>query len=165
VLELARAEAAVVLCAASPEAVDAVEALGGVLRVAPDEALVLGPVGSVEALVTDVRGRATANDDDAIVLDATDGWTIWTVRGSRAREAFTFLSALELPHEGSIQGEVARVHVKVVARGDRLDLLVPSMWGDHLRGRIRADCAHLGVVELPGPIPWTPAEGSQGDRT
>lgn len=153
-LELALTRATVVLCSASPDAVDTVEAVGDALRVAPDEALLLGPDGSAEALIAAATARSAALDDDAVVLDATDGWTIWTLGGDAARMAFAYLSAIELPDEGFVQGEVARVHAKVVVRGDRVHLLVPAMWSAHLRSRILSDLEPLEVRELTGPQPW-----------
>jgi len=163
VLELAPTEASVVLCAAA-EAVDAVAGLGDVLRVAPDEAMLVGPPGTAPELVEAAADLVIGLDGDAVVLEATDGWTIWNLRGPEARDAFTYLSALELPEDGFVQGDVAGVPVKVRADGERLRLLVPSMWGTHLRERILSDCVHLGVMERPGPVPWVvePPAGRQG---
>ncbi len=154
VLELAATEAALVLCVAEPEAVDAVAELADAIRIAPDEALLVGSPGSAPDLMAAATDVAAALDEDAVVLDATDGWSIWTLAGDGPREALAYLSALEPPEDGVVQGEVARVPAKVLVRGDRVHLLVPAMWGAHLRERIVADCAHLGVVERPHPDPW-----------
>ena len=153
-LELAPTQAAVVLCTAAPEAVDAAVAVAETIRLAPDEALLLGPAGTADATVAAAAERAVAVDDDAVVLDATDGWTIWTLMGDDARLAFTSLSALRLPEEGTVLGDVAHVHAKVVVRADRLHLLVPAMWGAHLRASILREAAHLGVTERAEPEPW-----------
>ncbi len=149
-VELSRTQAAVALVTASPEAVDAAVAGLEAIRTAPDEALVLGAPGSGADLATTLGERALAVDDDAIALDATDGWAAWTLSGTDARAAFAFLSMLHLPEgDGSTQGEVARVPAKVVTSGERLTLLVPAMWEAHLRQRVLADCASLGVTETP----------------
>jgi len=164
VLELAPTEASVVLCVAEPPAVDVVTELGDVLRVAPDEALLLASPGSAGELVAAATRLAAELDEDAVVLEATDGWAIWTLRGDRAREAFAHLSALELPGSGFTQGEVAGVAAKVLVDGERIHLLVPSMWEAHLRERIVADCAHLGAIERDRPSPWgadTPDERAE----
>jgi sarcosine oxidase gamma subunit len=158
VLELAATEATVVLCCASPEAVDAAMALSDVVRVAPDEAMVLGPSGTAETLIATTTERIEA-------LDGTDGWTICTLEGDAARNAFTYLSALELPQDGFVQGDVAHVHAKVVVRGDRLHVLVPAMWGAHLRERIVSDCAPLGVHERADAEPWVVAKRPRRKRT
>jgi hypothetical protein len=155
VVELARTEVALVLVTATPEAVDA--AVEGVeaIRTAPDEALVFGAPGSGPELATAAGDRARAVDDDAVMLDATDGWAAWTLEGADARAALTYLSALHLPEgDGATQGEVAHVPAKIVTRGDSVHLLVPAMWEAHLRERVLADCAALGVTEAPEPHPW-----------
>ncbi len=40
-------------------------------------------------------------DDDALVMDVTDGWTIWTLGGTDVHDAFERLSMLALPRPGS----------------------------------------------------------------
>lgn len=119
---------------ASPEACDR---LPEAHRVAPDEAMVLGD--PPEGLEATVRGL----DPDALVLDVTDGWSLLELAGPGAREAFARISELELPERGFVQGEVARVGVRVLAEGDRLRLLVPAMWAEHVRERILTDAAEL----------------------
>ena len=66
-----------------------------------------------------------------------------TLEGPGSREAFARLSGLELPIEGSLVGEVARVGVRILVDRDRIDLLVPSMVSAHVRERIETDCAEL----------------------
>jgi hypothetical protein len=154
VLELVPTEADVVLCAASAEAVDAVAGVAEPVRVAPDEVLLLGPAGTGGATLATASELAVAIDDDAVVLDATDGWAIWTLEGDDARMAFSHLSALRLPDAGVIQGEVAHVHAKVVVRPDRVHMLVPAMWGEHLRVSVLREGAHLGVRERADREAW-----------
>ena len=47
------------------------------------------------------------------------------------------------PHEGWVQGEVARAAAKVIVERDRLTVLVPAMLGAHVEERIRADAAEV----------------------
>ncbi len=82
-------------------------------------------------------------DPDAVVLDVSDGWAVHTLEGPDAREAFSRLSELDLPDAGFVQGEAARIGIRVLVEGDRLDLLVPSALAAHLHERIEADCAEL----------------------
>ncbi len=137
-VELAAAGVSVVGCFAAPVALDSLGGIAGTMacRVAPDEAMILGARGSAAEIVRVATSRARAEDPDAVVLDVTDGWAVWTIAGDGAREAFARLSAVVLPPEGFTQGNVANLPVKVVALPDRLHLLVPAMWGAHLRGRI-----------------------------
>jgi hypothetical protein len=60
---------------------------------------------------------------------------------------------LELPKAGVVQGDVARLPVKVVADGERLHLLVPSSWSEHLRERILSLVPDVG--EDAEPHAWT----------
>ncbi len=116
---------------------EACDRLPEAYRIAPDEVMVIGePPVELETSVRQI-------DPDALVLDVSDGWSLLELGGPDAREAFARISELELPGRGFIQGEVTGVGVRVLAEGDRLRLLVPAMWTDHVRERIRADAAEL----------------------
>ena len=112
-------------------------------RVAEDELLLLCARDDVGEIVREVRDRLGAGDADTLVLDVTDGWAAVTLSGRDPRGAFAFLSALELPVEGFVQGEVVRVPAKVVVEADRIHVLVPSMVEAHLHDRLRRRLAHL----------------------
>ena len=101
--------------------------------------MVLGEPGAAPTVSID--------DPAAVVLDVTDGWTVLTLSGDRVRDAFAQLSALRLPDDGFVQGDVARVPARVLVEPDGLRILVPAMWGDQLRSRILARCANLGIRE------------------
>jgi hypothetical protein len=154
VLELVGVDARVVACVAVPDAVDrAVDGWAGpVLRVAPDEALLLdlAPTDRARgAAKTDaVASAAAAVDDDAVVLDATDGWAAWRLEGDRISEAFARISQIPMPGAFA-QGDVANVRAKVVPDGGGLLVLVPSMWATAVAERIVRDCAGLGLRLRP----------------
>jgi len=148
--ELAPFTATVISCMASPEALDALVVPGQAraCRVATDELLLIAPAETDGAhLAREVTDRVVVGDPDALVLEVTDGWAARTLRGDGAREAFAHLSQLELPAEGFVQGDVAHVHVKILADGERLDLLVPAYWERHLRDRLLHEGP--GVREVP----------------
>jgi len=157
VLELSATRASVIGCYAAPEALEALATIENATscRVAPDEVMLIVEPGSAEELVRTAADLTTGTDPDAVALDTTDGWAIWTLAGDATRGTFACLSAVALPAEGFVQGSVAHVPVKVVVLPDRLHLLVPSMWHEHLRERILHDCASLGVQEVPGSVDWT----------
>ncbi len=158
-LELARTEAAFVSCMAAPEALDAVHAAKTetLVRVAPDELLLIGALGSGPKVAAAAAKAIRAADDDALVTDVTDGWIVWTLGGSDAHDAFERLSMLHLPGAGVVQGDVARLPVKVVVDGEHLHLAVPSSWAAYLRERIVA--LPLQVAEAAEPQPWTAPKG------
>jgi len=143
VAELRDAPFAVVLCSAQAAALDALVAPGHgarVLRTAPDEALfVAGPAVASDVL-REVEDRIAALDDDALVLDVSDGWAAWSLVGGDAPRAFSFLSHLDPPAAGTfVQGDVARVAAKVLDEPDGLTILVPAYWREHLRERAIVD--------------------------
>ncbi len=150
-LELIPTRASVVSCFASPEALAELSSPGGTYLcwVASDEAMLVGPPRDGARLVGAARDAAGSRDEDAIVLDVSDGWTLWTLAGDGAREAFLRLSDLELDAEGYVQGDVARVPVRVITLEERLHLLVPAMWEEHLRDRIHAHAADLDLRTSP----------------
>lgn len=158
-LELARTEVAVVACLASPGALDALPIPAGAtaLRTAPDELLVLAAPQRAATVREEAAGALAPLEEDTLVLEVTDGWSAWTLSGPQAREAFSRLSTLELPETGVAQGDVARVPAKVVAERERLHLLTPSCWSEHLRERIFA--LTLEVREAAEPRTWEAVGG------
>jgi hypothetical protein len=153
VRELRPTLASVISCHAAPEALDALEAAQDayLCRVAPDEVMLIGEGGAAGDLAR-ITARLFASDRDAIVLDATDGWAIWTLQGDDLGDAFAHLSAVPLPDKGFVQGDVAHVPVKVVSVPGTVHFLVPAMWREHLRERILRDCP--GVAERVEPAAW-----------
>ena len=136
--DLSTSRPAVTVVLASSDACERVSALHGACPVSPVEVAIVGDA-SITALGQAVR-RA---DPDAIVRDVSDGWILHTLEGPGARNAFARLSDLELPASGFVQGAVARIGVRVLVEGDRVDLLVPSMMATHLRERIEDECRGL----------------------
>jgi hypothetical protein len=117
----------------------ALDELTSACRVAPDEAMLVDDAGALGVQV---------DDPHAVTLDATDGWSAFVLAGDAARDAFERLSALELPADGYVQGDVAHVPTRVIAEPGRVTLLAPAMWGAHLRAQILARCASLGIREV-----------------
>ena len=141
-LSLRSADVAVICLLATPSAIDVCETQlthGRALRTAADELLIVAPNDTGGALRAEAEARAAAVDADAVAADVTDGWTAWQLAGEDARSAFARVSALQLPADGWIQGDVAHVAAKVIAEPGRILIVVPSFWSDHLRNRILAD--------------------------
>lgn len=157
-LELLHTDASVVSCFATPDALDLVLAPSeGVVccRVAPDEVMLIGEPGAAEGIVHAARGRITEGDPHAVVLDASDGWAVWTLAGSEASEALRRLSAVDPAGRAYTAGDVARVPVRIVSIPGRLHLLVAAMWRDYLRERLLEACEAIGGREAARPVPWT----------
>jgi hypothetical protein len=138
VAELSTSRPVVTAVGASAGACERVSALPGACPVSPVEVAIVG-----DHSITAVRQAVQRMDPDALVRDVSDGWAMHTLRGPDARVAFARLSELELPTSGFVQGAVARVGVRVLVDGDRVDLVVPSMLASHLRERIEDECRDL----------------------
>ncbi|MGZ5290202.1 MAG: hypothetical protein ACXWE5_12030 [Actinomycetota bacterium] len=134
--ELRAVSPTVVAVLASEVACEGVAAPAGATlgRVAPRELLL---IGDVEA------GDVRVDEPGAIVEDVSDGWAAFELVGDDAAEAFARLSELELPDDGFVQGEVARIGAKILVAPGRLTILVPAMLGTFLEERIRTDCAEV----------------------
>jgi len=103
------------------------------LRVAPREVLLVGPV--------DMAAVGAVVGGSGLVVDVSDGWVALVLEGVDAPEAFARISELELPERGWIQGEVARAAAKVLVEPGRIAVHVPAMLASHVEERIRIDAA------------------------
>ena len=141
--ELRDRDTGVILCAADPETLQRLVPPGHgarMLRVAPDETMAVVDPAVRQDVRRELADRIAALDDDALVLDVSDGWAGLTLIGEDADHALSYLSALEPPAgAGFVQGDVARVAAKVLREPDGLLLLVPAYWREHLRTRAIED--------------------------
>jgi hypothetical protein len=153
VLELRQTSAAVIGCFAKADALDAVaidETLG--FRVAPDELLLL----SAPDRAAEVRGEAEAalaRSVGALVVDVTDGYSVWSLRGAW-REPFTRLCAIAIPEDDTcLQGLFAEVPAKLVVSTEVLLIVTPSVVSRHVEARVRGSCADLDLTSgAPMPV-------------
>ena len=158
-LDLVATRAAVITCVGTPGVVDTAGSVDGYAgRVAPDELMLI--VATADGARAYAAALEAVGVSDALVVDATDGWAVWTLEGEDTARAMARLSPLELPDVGFAQGDVARVPTKIVCAPGRVDLLVPAMWRAYLRERILARCAGLGIRERTEAADWTPSGGS-----
>jgi hypothetical protein len=150
VLDIERTHAAVVACFASPAALDSLPAHLGThqCRVAPDELLLVAP----PALLGDTERRAAthfaAADPAALVLDQSDGWSVFTLRGDEADSVFARLSTVPLParRPAFVQGAIAGGSAKVIVLEGCLHLFVPSTLRHHLAARLQDVCWSRPVI-------------------
>ncbi len=148
-LELIPTRVSVISCLASREALAEIDTPEGAYLcwVAEDEVMLVGT--PVWAALPEAARAALAHDDDAVILDVSDGWSAWTLSGAGAHEVLNRLSDLHLSGDGYTQGDVAHVPVRLIAQGERLHLLVPAMWEEHLRSRIRAAASDFDLRVSP----------------
>jgi hypothetical protein len=158
VLEFSSTRVSVVQVFAEPDALDALAPAGSTrCRVTPDEAMFVREVDAAQALLRDAEA-VTAGDPDALIVDGTDGWAVWTLGGDALQDALERLSHLELDPgtDGFTQGDVAHIPARIVMEHGRAHVFVASMWKSYLRDRILGRCGDLGAVET--------ADGSWGSR-
>lgn len=166
-LDLAPTSAAIIGCYAAPDALDALDAaptldaIGGreavvTCRVAHDEAMIVGPRAAADEMLT-AAARLVGGDADALVLDATDGWFVWTLTGPSPAAALALMSSIDVRGVAFAQGDVAGVCARILAAPDRLHIVVPAMWAEHLRARVVESCASLGVRCATAARPWPAA--------
>jgi hypothetical protein len=140
----------IVVCAASPEALDRLVAPGHaarMLRVAPDEIMAVVAPAFAEDVRRELHDRIAALDEDALVVDVSDGWTGLAISGPDADHALSYLSALDPPDGDDVaQGDVARVAAKIVREPDGLLVLVPAYWAEHMRTRAIEDAGAQAVL-------------------
>jgi glycine cleavage system aminomethyltransferase T len=153
VLELSLLDATIVACHATATALDTWSAAAGtfVARIARDEAWAVGPRSDRCGMVQAVEGSLRALERDCLIVDQTDGWTGWSVRGSDAAAAMARLSVIPMPAPGAgfHQGAVAGIPAKVLAHADGFHVFVPSPVGHHLRDRLLEAGADLAPTMGP----------------
>lgn len=149
-LSIERTHAAVVACCAGPPALDALPAIPGTqsCRVAPDELLLVAPPALLAETERRVAGHFAAVEPTALVVDQTDGWSVFSLRGDEARSVFAQLSTVPLPMGSTafVQGAVAGGSAKILLVDGIIHLLVPSTLRRHVAARLNDVCAGRSVV-------------------
>jgi len=113
------------------EACDLAMRAPGAGRVAADEVFVRGPIAE------DLRAAVRTVDPDALIREATEGWSEISLAGGDARAAFARLSELRLPDGGGyVQGDVARVAARVFVDDDAIRLFVRAPWSAYLERQV-----------------------------
>jgi sarcosine oxidase gamma subunit len=153
VLELIATDAAIIACHAPGGALDGVGAPAGAvaLRIAPDELWLVGPLEARDGLA--LAARSALGAAAPLVVDQSDGWTVWTVRGDRHSTVLDRLMLAPVPARRPVfvQGAITGVPGKVLAVLGAVHLFVPAPVGHHLRDRILAACADLEPTQS-GPV-------------
>ena len=150
-LDINRTNATVVACYADPQALDSLPVVPPGThgcRVAPDELLLVAPPTERAETERWAADHFASADPSALVLDQSDGWSAFTLRGDEAPSVFAQLSEVPLPlrRRAFLQGAVAGGSAKVLLLDDAIHVLVPSTLRDNLAGRLRDVCGGRAVV-------------------
>jgi hypothetical protein len=161
VLDVFATEAALIACHADRAVLDGLTAPRGglVARIAPDEAWLIGSRASRTALARDAHA-AVGGSAAGLAVDQTDGWAIWSIRGTPPRVVLGRLLIAPIPASATafVQGAITGVPGKVLLDGDVAHLMVPAPVGHHLRDRIVEVCRDLGPT-IGSPRPFVLSAG------
>ena len=139
-------DAAKVRCFAPPAALDALVAPPGTLRgrIAPNEVVFVGEPGTAAAIVEHCTAGLEDQGASAMVVDHSDGWTVFSIVGHGADDLFARISMVPLPEPGDrpafFMGRIGHVAGKAFRRRDRIDFMTGMETSGHV----------LDVVEHAG---------------
>ncbi|MFN8573893.1 MAG: hypothetical protein U0132_17680 [Gemmatimonadaceae bacterium] len=140
-LNVERTRASVITCLASPSTLDTLAAPSGTFacRVAPDELWLVTAPSRGDAARRQAIEHLTVAEPSGLVLDQSDGWSMFTLRGTDAPSLLAQLSVLPLPNGGTgfTQGAVAGGPAKILLSQGTLHVIVPSTLRDYVGGRLR----------------------------
>ena len=160
-LEIGRFHAAIVECHAAAAALDALKVPPGAhaCRVAPDELLLIAAPGRLDELLQRARAHLAVVEPGALVLDQSDGWTIFSLAGDGGMTALSQLALFPIRQRrpAFVQGAVAGVSAKLLLESGVIHLLVPCAAGDHVAGRLRDVCAARPFRLAAGEAPFDAA--------
>ena len=166
-LEIGRFHAGLVECHASAAALDALDARGlppGVhaCRVAADELLLLASPSRTDELVRRATATLAVAEPGSLVVDQSDGWTVFGLPGEEGMLALRQLALFPFPERrpAFVQGAVAGGAAKLLMLPGVVLLLVPFALRDHVERRLREVCAatavRLDALEAPLVLPSGP---------
>lgn len=143
-LEIQRSHAAIVECHASPLALQSMPAMPRVhvCRVAPDELLLVAPPSLGDEVLRRATAHLTSAEPETLVLDQSDGWAVFSLRGDDVMEPLRKLAVFPFPEArpAFVQGAVAGGPAKLLLLPGVVHLLVPFPLRDHLERRLRDVC-------------------------
>jgi hypothetical protein len=122
-------------------------------RVAPDELWLVAPPELLADTERCAAEHFSRTDPTALVLDQSDGWTTFTLRGNEGLWVFAQLSAIPLPsaRPAFVQGAVAGGAAKVLLLDGVVHVLVPLTLRHHLTARLHdvSGIAFISSGETP----------------
>jgi len=148
VLEIFPCDGVIAACHGRPEALDELpDALALVLRTAPDEAWLVASRSRREGLLRSASLWLASADPGGVVVDQTDGWSIYSLPGPDGAEVWGRISVTALPRHrpAFLQGALSGVPGKALVADQALFLFVPASVGHHLEARLLATCVDLGA--------------------
>lgn len=160
-LEIQRSHAAIVECHASALALQAMPAMPRVhaCRVAPDELLLVAPPSLGDEVLRRAKAHLASAEPGTLVLDQSDGWAVFSLRGDDVLEPLRKLAVIPFPEArpAFIQGAVAGGSAKLLLLPGVAHLLVPFPLRDYLERRLRDVCDAARTHIAPGEVAFASA--------
>jgi hypothetical protein len=147
VLEITPARVIILSCLDESAVLDGMPDFAGAFmaRVAPDELWLIGAASVATALTTHATDHLSRAGSFGLVVDVTDGWAVWSVRGDGAALVWQRFSENPVPaaRPSFVQGAVAAVASKAIVFDSAIHFMMPAPLGHHLPHRILHGCADL----------------------
>jgi hypothetical protein len=150
-------DAAKVRCFAPPAALDALATPPGTLRgrIAPNELVLVGEPGTAGALAEACTAALAPQGAAAMVVDHTDGWTVFSLVGDGAEDVFARISMVPLPPVGAepafFMGRIGDVASKAFRRAGRIDFMTGTETSGHVREVLEHAGHAVGMHAVPAP--------------
>jgi hypothetical protein len=150
-------DAAKVRCFAPPAALDALPTPPRTLRgrIAPNEVVFVGDVGAAPALVEELGKALASHGPSAMVVDHTDGWTVFSIAGDRCEDVFRRISMVPLPAATAepvfFMGRIADVAGKAFRRPGRIDFMTGAETSGHVHAVLEHAGHAVGMHAVPTP--------------
>ncbi len=150
-------DAAKVRCFAPPAAIDALATPAGALRgrIAPNEVVFVGEPGTAAAIIATCSSSLASEGASAMVVDHTDGWTLFSLVGDGAEDVFARISMVPLPVASGdasfFMGRIGDVASKAFRRTGRIDFMTGMETSRHVREVLEHAGHAVGMHAVPTP--------------
>lgn len=150
-------DAAKVRCFAPPAALDKLATPAGTLRgrIAPNEVVFVGEPGTAAGLVATCTAALESEGRSAMVVDHTDGWTVFSLTGEGAEDVFARISMVPLPPVGEapafFMGRIGDVASKGFRREGRIDFMTGRETSRHVHEVLERAGSAVGMHAVPTP--------------
>ena len=124
-------------------------------RIAPNELVVVGDPSQAAAIVAHAEQALALLGTRAMVIDHTDGWSLFSLTGDDIEQVFARVSMLGLPDAADepvfFMGRIAHVASKAFRRAGRIDIMTGSETTRHVADTLAHAGHHAGLTHVSAP--------------
>ena len=160
--------AAKIRCFGKEAVLDGLKQPAGTLigRITPDEVIFVGEPGTAAALVEDLSGQLASEGTAALVVDHTDGWSLFSLVGEGVEEVFAREANWKLPVSNGepvfTVGKDCHVAGKVFVRPNRIDIMTGGEVIEHVHDSLLHAGHHVNMHEVAAPAQNALGVGTEG---